>query len=297
LACDQGACLCGVCTLACEQDADCAVIGEGAVCAPSSNACAAKTCQPACEGGQACPAPLEVAWACGGAQRSTPTAQGALVTVQLGGEDAHEGAGCAQRPKANGIYCGEPGGVAEVLVQGDREIYSACFPPYADARALPAPTQAGAVSLDEVGGVWRADGERAARVVVDGNQTALWGQGRGGAGLEAALEVDAPHARVRSLRLVGDILVGERGTHAALSSLHVDGDVTVEAKHVGLLDLEIHGDLLVLAEDAVLVNVGVSGDCEMGEATLCDGCYSFQDPDKDHAVQVAERGAALCAAP
>jgi hypothetical protein len=215
--------------------------------------------------------------------------------VHLGAEDAHEGSDCAA-PRADGTYCGEPGGVAEVLVQEGREVYSACFPPYANARALPAPAE-GAVSLGEVGGVWRADGERAARVVLGGNQTALWGQGRGGAVLEAALEVDAPHARVRSMRLLGDVVVGERGSHAALSSLHVDGDVTVEAKHVGLLDVEIHGDLLVLAEDAVLVNVGVSGDCEMGEATLCDGCYSFQDPDEDHAVQVAERGAALCAAP
>lgn len=129
-------------------------------------------------------------------------------------------------------------------------------------------------------------------VVLEGNNTIVYGEGAGLSVIGGDLAIDKNNAIVRGVRINGDVTITKN--NAKLAFCQIDGDLTIVGNNTTLAECVIHGEIRIEGNNTVLVQNQVADDSPvLGKTQRCNGNVSFVDENEDLIVDEAELGAGL----
>ncbi|OIP38684.1 MAG: hypothetical protein AUK47_11480 [Deltaproteobacteria bacterium CG2_30_63_29] len=218
------------------------------------------------------------------------------------GTDCVEIAGaCVDLSKAK-RDCGEGSQVDVIVVDGVVESVI-CYPPKDSGTPIEEVTPAtdGTITIPQNdSGAVITFGEATDGVPVEGDvtldaeRTVLYGNGIGKTILADNLTVASNNSQIRGLTVKGNVTFTENSNNSAMTFCEIQGNLQVHSNSFTAADCQVFGDVSISGNNAVLANIGVGGNWDVsGSGALCDGCYSFQDADKNFVVADGEVGELL----
>lgn len=210
---------------------------------------------------------------------------------------------CIPIEEAKGRYCDKDGAKADVIVADGKVVDVICYPPPDSGVPIEEVTQSGdgmialpqnangaVITFDDATDGTPIDGD----VTLDAERVVLYGNGPDKTILAKNLTVASNNARVRGVRVEGDLLFSKNSNNSTLAFTRVYGDLKVESNGFSAVNVEVFGDVKISGNDASVTNIGVQGSWEIPANAACYGCYSFSDGDEDYIITDQELGDAIC---
>jgi hypothetical protein len=127
-------------------------------------------------------------------------------------------------------------------------------------------------------------------VVLEGNNTIVYGEGAALSIIGGNLAIDKNNAIVRGVRINGDVTITKN--NAKLAFCQIDGDLTVIGNNTTLAECVVHGEIQIEGNNTVLVQNQLADDSPvLGKTQRCNGNVTFDDDDEDLIVDEGELGA------
>jgi hypothetical protein len=183
-----------------------------------------------------------------------------------------------------GRYCETGSGPADVIVSGGEVIEIVCYENTSSASGpvtivdgnldgnLDIPQQAS-------GGVLLiGQGTIRGNVTLDGNNVSLYGEGPNRSVIDGNLLVTGNNARVRGIRVTGNVVIELNTASIVLSD--IEGNLDIRSNNTLSANNRVLGNLTVTGNNTTLVSNWVQGNLEDdGSNTICDGNRAFTDQD------------------
>lgn len=129
-------------------------------------------------------------------------------------------------------------------------------------------------------------------VVLEGNNTIVYGEGPALSVIGGNLAIDKNNAIVRGVRVHGDVTITKNNTKLAFCQ--IDGNLTVVGNNTTLAECVVHGEVQIEGNNTVLVQNQLADDSPvLGKTQRCNGNVSFDDENEDLVVDENELGAAV----
>lgn len=202
----------------------------------------------------------------------------------------------------DGKYCSTDSGPVDVIRNGSQVVEVVC---YEDTDGDSGPsividgTSDGSIDVPQTknGSVLTFDPSTDGKPVpgnvqIDANNVTLYGNGPDNSIIEGNLTIAGNNARIRGVRVKGNVEFG-LNTGAMVLSV-VEGNVQVGSNNVLLAGNDIFGNLEVTGNNAILISNRVASNWKIsGHNAVCSDNHAFRDQDEDRFVDESETGAAL----
>lgn len=198
-------------------------------------------------------------------------------------------------------YCDEPGAVVDVVVVDGEVVGGVCYPPPSDEDPdLLEPDENGdwAVPRNRNGGVLLFPEDTdgiilEGDIVLEGQRTTLYGNGRDRTILDGDLLIRANNSRVRGLTVLGDVIIENFANNVGLSYVDIHGDLVVRGNNGTLIRVTVLGDATLAGNDIEFLASRVAGTFSPdGRATACDDSWSILLEDADDQTHANDESAA-----
>ena len=129
-------------------------------------------------------------------------------------------------------------------------------------------------------------------VVIDGNNVTFYGNGPDKSIIEGNLLITGNNARVRGIRVTGNVTM-DLNTAAFVLSV-VEGDLIVNYNNCLIAENDVFGNIEINGNNTIAVGNSVAKNFENnGDNTICQNNFHFADNDGDKIVADAEIGDAI----
>ncbi len=117
-------------------------------------------------------------------------------------------------------------------------------------------------------------------VTIDGNDVTLYGNGPDKSIIQGNLLITGNNARVRGIRVTGNVTM-DLNTAAFLLSV-VEGDLIVRYNNCLIAENDVFGNIVIDGNNTLAVHNGVVGNFENnGDTTICQDNFQFTDANGD----------------
>ena len=221
-----------------------------------------------------------------------------VVTGDLDSEDCVEIDGVCVDFDAAGANCDDEALMDVVVVDGE-VVEVICYPPandenpieevvVTDGEQATIPSNSGHLVI---GFSEESNGEPIpGDLTIDGEQTALYGNGIDETIIDGSVSVLSNNSNVRSLTVMGDVTYANNSNNSSLAYCKVEGSLLVESNEFVGMKCQVFGDVTITGNKAHLIDIGVGGAWNVDTSTECQGCYSFDDANEDKTVADDELG-------
>jgi hypothetical protein len=206
-------------------------------------------------------------------------------------------------PDCNRIECDavrqacEEGASADVVLDGSGDVLDVlCYERNRQVVSVPAGTHDEDFVIGNRTVLVLGDAEAGAEVlgdvVIEGNNSVVYGHGPELSLIGGALLIEKNNAIVRGTRIRGDVAITKN--NAQLAFCVIEGNLTITGNNTTLAECEIHGDIEIRGLNTVLVQNRFQSASDIEGFNLrCDGNESFSDADGDGQIGEEELAGAI----
>jgi hypothetical protein len=129
-------------------------------------------------------------------------------------------------------------------------------------------------------------------VVLEGNNTVIYGEGAALSVIGGTLAVEKNNAIIRGVRINGDVNITKNNTKLAFCQ--IDGDLTITGNNTTVAECVVFGEVHIEGNNTVLVqNELANASTVLGKNTSCNANVIFDDANGDLVVDDSELGDAV----